>query len=108
MEQSIEERRRVYDVFLRMAAPRAPTTRARTAHVLFYRGALSPGEPLVAMDEEDVQQALDKQELDVEQEPVRWFLRQLSTYDCASERLVGLVFPDGMILSDVLRSAPPG
>ena len=102
----MEERRRVYDLFLRMTAPRVPTARARTAHVAFYRGTLSPGEELVAMTKEDVEQALKDELFDVEQEPVRWFLQQLSTYDYETERLVGLVFEDGMVLSDVLRVAP--
>jgi hypothetical protein len=95
----MEERRRQYDLFLRLHAHKARSTEEPTAHVCFYRGGdgVPAAASLVAMRREDV-----LQELDGEAELVRWLLNQMSTYDCRTQAIVALVFDDRTVLSDVL------
>lgn len=48
-----------------------------------------------------------KETLDVNSDLVRWLLKQLNTYDCQTQRIVGLVFgfpkEKGVVLTEVLR-----
>ena len=93
----MEERRRQYDLFLRLHAHKARATEEPIAHVCFYRGSGLAAASLVAMRREDV-----LQEMDGEAELVRWLLNQMSTYDCRTQAIVALVFDDKTVLSDVL------
>lgn len=81
-----------------MHANKSTATETPTAHLQFYRGTMDPTEPLLTLSLEDVLDALDR-----ESELVRWLLRQMSTYDCTRERIVGLVFDRQTVLSEVLR-----
>lgn len=98
----MEERRRAYDVFMSFNASKARPTSEPTAHVMFkgMHDITSSTCPLVCMSVEDVLTDLDKESPLVQQ-----LLRQLHTYDCHTERVVGLVFDRQTVLSDVLRQS---
>ena len=53
--------------------------------------------PLVAFTRENV-----VEEFDVESELVRWLLNQMSTYEPTRQCIVGLVFDNSTVVSDVL------
>jgi hypothetical protein len=54
--------------------------------------------PLLAMDREDVLEAMDS-----DSRLVSWLLEQMRTYDCRTQRIVALVFDKRTVLSEVLR-----
>ena len=95
----MEEKRKIYQTFMSMNAHKATTTENPTAHVMFYKEgkSMSPTQPVIAMDKDQIQQ-----ELDQECELVRWLLHQMSTYDCRRQRIVALIFDRKTVLSDVL------
>ena len=96
-----EERRRIYSVFLRLHSHKATPTQEPVAHLLFYdTDCLSPCARLVRFTREDVCEELDK-----ESPLVRWLLKQMTEYDCYTQRIVGLVFDKDTVSSDVLRDA---
>lgn len=94
----MEEKRRIYDGFLRMHANKAGTTEEPVAHLAFYSPTMSMNDPLIRLDRDDVLDALDPSS-----ELVRWLLEQMRTYDCTKQRIVGLVFDRHTVISDVLR-----
>lgn len=98
----MEERRKIYRNFLALHANKAGATAVPTAHVMFHDPSkpVSPAQPLIAMSVDNVLAELDK-----DSELVRWLLRQLTTYDCRTQKIVALVFDRTTVLSDVFRCA---
>ena len=98
----MEEQRRLFRTFLSVHAHKACPTPSPVAHLQFYRGQeaglLLPSDDLLAFDQEDVLSALD-----TESELVRFLLHQMATYDCTTQRIVGLIFDERTVLSEVLR-----
>jgi hypothetical protein len=97
----MDEKRKIYENFMSLNAQKATTTTTPTAHVMFYEEGktLSPFQPLISMSIENVQH-----ELDQNSELVRQLLRQMSTYDCHRQKIVGLIFDSQTVISDVLRA----
>lgn len=96
----MDERRGTFRAFLALHAHKAPQgTEEPVAHLQFHPVALEA--PLLALTRDDVLDALD-----ASSELVRWLLEQMRTYDCRTQRIVGLVFDERTVLSEVLRCAP--
>lgn len=98
IERSMDEKRRIYDNFLRLHARKAAVSTEPVAHLMFYSTTMPVDQPLLRLDRDDVLDALDPSS-----ELVRWLLEQMRTYDCTRQRIVGLVFDRKTVLSDVLR-----
>ena len=98
----MQEERKIFNTFLGLHAHRACTSDAPVAYLHFYDPEKNPSmatAELVKFTPADV-----TAELDATQELVRWLLHQLSTYDCARQRIVGVVFRKDCVLSEVLRA----
>jgi hypothetical protein len=94
-----DARRREFAAFLALHGASARPTDEPVAHLHFASaGPLPPGGALVALTREDVLDALDP-----DSELVRWLLEQMRTYDCRTQRIVGLAWDRRTVLSDVLR-----
>ena len=102
----MEVQRKIFATFMSLHAHKASPTSEPMAHLQFYsEGApLSPADPLLALTREDVLEALDAVHPDAEL--VRWLLEQMRTYDCTCQTIVGLVFDNHTVLSEVLRAPP--
>lgn len=94
----MEFERRALQQFLAMHAHKASPTQEPAVHLQFYSDTMAAGAPLLKLTEDDI-----KEELNVESELVRRLLRQLHTYDCRTQRIVGLIFGKDVVLSEVLR-----
>lgn len=94
----MQRERTIFNTFLSMHAHKAQATEEPRAHMMFYSDKMTPDAPLLLMDRDDVLDALD-----CNSELVRWLLEQMRTYDCRKQRIVGLVFDRGTVLSEVLR-----
>ena len=95
----MDEKRRIYGSLMSLHARKANVTPTPTAHILFYDpSSSSVHSPLVSMTAQDVMDELDR-----DAELVRWLLHQMSTYDCATQAIVGVVFDKQTVLSDVVR-----
>ena len=93
----MERERKAFDAFVRLHANKATATDTPVAHMQFWREDFrSASDPLLAMDVEDVLSELDR-----DSESVRWLLRQLHTYDCSRQKIVGLIFNKHTVVSDV-------
>ena len=100
----MEQERRAFKVFLSMHAHKAVPTEEPVAYLQFYNGHSIPADaPLIKFTREDI---VDCDDLDHTSELVRFLLHQMTTYECRSQRVVGLVFDRTRVLSDVLRMAP--
>lgn len=95
----MERERRLYKTFLAMHAGKARPTDHPVAHLQFYSETMPLDAPLLALTREDVVDALDPDHSEL----VRWLLEQMRTYDCTKQCIVGLVFDERTVLSDVLR-----
>lgn len=94
-----DARRREFAAFLALHGASAAPTDEPVAHLHFAAGgALPPGGALVALTRANVLEALDP-----DAELVRWLLHQMATYDCRTQRIVGLAWDRRTVLSDVLR-----
>ena len=87
-------------MFLGIHAKKATKTEEPVAHLQFYKECIPSDAPLIRFTREDI---IECDELDQESELVRWLLKQMTTYDCRTQKIVGLVFSRTIILSDVLR-----
>lgn len=94
----MDERRRIYDNFLRLHAHKAEVSNEPVVHLMFYSSTMPVEQPLLRLDRDDILDALDQSS-----ELVRWLLEQMRTYNCTRQRIVGLVFDRKTVLSDVLR-----
>lgn len=95
----MDEKRRIYGSLMSLHARKANVTSEPAAHVLFYGSeAMSVHSPLITMTIDDVMD-----DLDADAELVRWLLHQMSTYDCTTQAVVGVVFDKQTVLSDVIR-----
>lgn len=96
----MDEQRRTFHAFLAMHAHKATATEEPRAHLAFVdkSGSVPHDAYLLSLDRDDVVEALDTQS-----ELVRWLLEQMRTYDCYTQRIVGLVFDKRTVLSEVLR-----
>ena len=99
----MEEQRKIFRTFLSMHAHKARPTDEPTAHLVFYEEVIPPDVPLLAFTREDVVTDFNVEGSDL----VRWLLEQMRTYDCRRQRIVGLIFDDSVVLSEVLEM-PPG
>lgn len=95
-----DEDYRLLNSFVSLHGHQAHPTEEPVAYLQFaesYRGGDSG---LIIFQKEDI-----PHELNVESELVRWLLKQLNTYDCRSQRIIGLIFDRDTVLSEVLRVA---
>lgn len=101
----MEAERRALQVFLAMHAHKAAPTAEPMAHLQFRRAdaPLAADAPLIRFTRDEI---VECEELDHSCELVRFLLHQMSTYDCTTQRIVGLVFDRTVVLSEVLRVAP--
>ena len=103
----MQEEQRAFKVFLSMHAHKATPTDEPVAHLQFVKdGKLPPSNcSLVRFSRDDVvEHFLTGKDLsDAETELVRFLLHQMTTYDCRTQRIVGLVFGPTRVLSDVLH-----
>lgn len=97
----MEAERKIFHVFLGLHSHKACTTDEPIAHLQFHNDTLSPDAPLISFTREDVIEELDK-----ESELVRFLLHQMTTYDCHTQRIVGLIFNKQTVLSEVMRVIP--
>ena len=97
----MDDHRRQFHRFLALHVHKAPPTETPVAYLQFASADTGPRACLIKFDREQVMA-----ELDCEAELVRWLLHQMSTYDCTTQRIVGLVFDKRTVLSEVLRCAP--
>ena len=98
----MEHERKAFRLFLEMHSHKAQPTDEPVAHLQFHSDTLSASEPLIQFSRDDI---LECEELDESSELVRFLLHQMTTYDCRTQRIVGLVFNTTTVLSDVLRCA---
>jgi hypothetical protein len=96
----MDDQRRRFDAFLRLHAHKATTTDEPVAHLQWHDAAMPLDLPLLQLTRDDVVEALDADGSPL----VRWLLQQMATYDCTRERIVGLVFDERTVLSEVLRA----
>lgn len=96
----MERERRAFSVFLTMHAHKASPTDTPIAHLQFYDEHMPADAPLIQFTRDDIVECDD---LDHTSELVRFLLHQMTTYQCRSQRIVGLVFDKKTVLSDVLR-----
>lgn len=94
----MERERRIYEAFVTMHQRQAVPTEEPCVYLQWHRETMDPGAPLVRLGVADVLDALDK-----DAELVRHLLHQMHTYDCRTQRIVGLVFDKRTVLSDVLK-----
>lgn len=88
----------LFKAFLPLHGKQAKPSDAPLAYLQFasaYRGVPSR---LITFRREDV-----VAEFDSDAPLVRWLLNQMTTYDCRTQRIVGLVFDRRTILSEVVR-----
>jgi len=95
----MEEQRRIYQAYLAMRTSDRQSGEHPVALLQFYDQARSSHmtDAFVAFTREDV-----VGEFDTNSELVRWLLHQMSTYESTKQCIVGLVFDNETILSDVL------
>lgn len=98
----MERERTLFRSFLGMHAHKASVTEEPVAHLQFYSDVMPHDMPLLAFNRDDVVDALDAENSEL----VRWLLEQLRTYDCTREKIVGLIFDEKTVLSEVLRIDP--
>tara|TARA_E500000178_G_scaffold356156_1_gene432023 strand:- start:2420 stop:2719 length:300 start_codon:yes stop_codon:yes gene_type:complete len=96
----MERERKVFKVFLSMHASKALATEEPVAYLQFYDECIPADAPLIKFTREDI---IDCSELDHNSELVRFLLHQMTTYDCRTQRIVGLIFNKNTVISDVLR-----
>ena len=102
----MDAQRAAYATFLSMHAQKAKTTSVPTAHVMFYNtetNTMPLNTLLIAMTYDNVMELVSEKTLEKDSLLVQWFLQQLVTYKCETQRLVALVFDSKTVLSDVLR-----
>ena len=97
----MERERRLFRGFLSVHERKAVPTDEPVAYLQFYNECMPVHTPLIKFTKEDVMK-----ELDCDAELVRFLLHQLSTYDCTTQRIVGLIFDKRTVLSDVLLMPP--
>lgn len=101
----MQREREAFRLFLSMHAHKARPTEEPSAHLQFcarYVDGEAPTLPsqdcpLIAFTRDEIVKEFDK-----DAELVRYLLHQMSTYECTTQRVVGLVFDRSTILSDVL------
>ena len=97
----MDEKRCRFQAFLALHAHEATPTDEPRAHLAFVQtdGTTSP---LLSLDRDDVLDAVDPDNSEL----ARWLLNQMRTYDCRTQRIVGLVFDRRTVLSEVLHTRP--
>jgi hypothetical protein len=91
-----------FKVFLSVHAHKALPTEEPVAYLQFFSDCMPPDTPLIKFTRQDV---IECEELDCSSELVRFLLHQMNTYECTTQRIIGLVFSESVVLSDVLRTA---
>lgn len=95
----MEEKTKIYKLFLLHHARRARPEPDRAVYACFYNPKCAMHEQtLVVMRQDDLVDALN-----VESELVRWLCKQFNTYDTKTQRILALIFDRDTVLSDVLR-----
>jgi hypothetical protein len=95
-----DTKRKEYEAFLRIHHPKAPVTSEPVAHLMWKSKIRGPDDPFIALTRDEVVEALD-----TSSETVQWLLEQMRTYEPTRQRIVGLVFGRGEVMSDVLRQS---
>ena len=99
-ETHMEDKRKIFHTFLTLHAHKSTTTDEPIAHLQFHQEVMAPSLELIAFTADDVVEALDPDNCEL----VRWLLEQMRTYDCHRQRIVGLIFEDNTVLSEVLET----
>lgn len=104
MAPPTDAQHRAFASFLAVHAHKARPTETPVAYVQFAGadGSLPAADaPLLRLDGDDVPDVVD---------PAcpsgRWLRRQMQTYDCTRQRVVGLIFSRTCVISEVLRLPP--
>ncbi len=95
-----DHHRRSFDAFLRENANKVHRSNERVCYMQFAADAKDPSAPLLAMRMEDVLGRLD-----TASRLVQGLLHQLSTYDCDRQFILGLIFDERTVMSEVLWDA---
>lgn len=96
----MEREQKAFKVFLSLHSSKATPTEEPIAHLQFFDECIPADTPLIRFTRDDI---VSCDELDHTSELVRFLLHQMTTYDCRTQRIVGLVFNKTTVLSDVLR-----
>lgn len=98
--RNMEREQRAFKVFLSVHAHKALPTEEPVAYLQFFSEYIPADSPLIKFTRDDI---LGCEELDQTSELVRFLLHQMNTYDCTTQRIIGLVFNKTIVMSDVLR-----
>jgi len=92
---------RTFRGFVELNAHRCGPTQHRVAYIHFYsKDTLMHSAEIVTMEIDDV---MECSELNKDSPLVRWLLKQMTTYEPTTERIVGMVFDPNTVISLVLR-----
>ena len=100
--RNMEREQRAFKVFLSIHAHKALPTEEPVAYLQFSSECIPADSPLIKFTRDDI---IHCEELDHTSELVRFLLHQMNTYDCTTQRILGLVFNKSVVMSDVLRVA---
>ena len=96
--KGMDEQRTIFRSFLALHAHKAPATDDPCAFLQFYAPNMPHNLELLRFTREDVLEALDAHNSEL----VRWLLEQMRTYTCTRQCIVGLVFDERTVLSEVM------
>ena len=94
----MDEQRRIFHNFLTLHSHKAPATDEPCAFLQFHSSSMPHDVELLRFSRQDVVEALDAEHSDL----VRWLLKQMNTYTCTRQCIVGLIFDERTVLSEVL------
>lgn len=90
---------REFHSFLQLHHEKAPATATPCCFLQFRKGGgVAHDAPLLRLTEVQVRRELDPERHDT----VRHLLTQMRSYDCEKQAIVGLVFEDGSMMSEVM------
>ena len=87
-------------MFVPMHEKQAATSDVPLAYLQFANAFRGGPSRLIAFKMEDV-----VKEFDTDSPLVRWLLNQMTTYDCRTQRILGLIFDKKTILSEVIHAS---
>jgi len=98
----MERERKAFQVFLSLHQHKAVPIDEPVAYLQFYDECMPSDMQLIKFTRDDILDLGKRGRLDLECELVRVLLQQVSTYDCSTQRVIGLIFNKNTVLSDVL------
>lgn len=94
----MDRERKLFQVFLALHSKDALPTDEPCCYLKFHSDDPSVTSPLIRFTRDDL---IECDELDKDSTLVRYLIKQVSTYDCKTQRVLGLVFDSKTVLSDV-------